>query len=66
MKRTIRITVEPAQTRKRWWLKAVDSDGNRRFIQNIARGDIIRLRNRLAEALTDTGDYDEVIAEDIP
>jgi hypothetical protein len=26
-RRTIRITVEPTHTRKRWWLKAVDSDG---------------------------------------
>jgi uncharacterized protein with von Willebrand factor type A (vWA) domain len=66
MKRTIRITVEFTQTRKRRWLKAVDSDGQVQFIRNIPREAINRERNRLAEALSATGQYDEVIAEAIP
>lgn len=56
--RGIRVTVEASRTRKRVWLKTIES-GGKATIVNIARADARMMRNRLLEKLCEAG-YDQV------
>jgi hypothetical protein len=66
LKRTLRITVERSRTPRRMWLKAVDNTGLVILVRNIDVAFAADERNRLAEKLSDTGEFDEVLADTIP
>lgn len=51
--------------RRRCWLKAIDSEGNVRLVQNIPKEAVFSERSKLLEELVASGLYEEVTGEPI-
>ena len=51
--------------RRRCWLKAIDSEGNVRLVQNIPKDAVFSERSKLLDELVASGLYEEVTGEPI-